>query len=158
MGHFPSNPWGKWKQVKLGNIFNWVKVKIKHQNVRGMTKSVCRKIFVIAMDCMSLFPLNFSSSFFWLLFCFFVFFQSSIKKKQFYLFIYGCAGSSLLWWAFSSYGKQGLHSSWGALASHSGGFSYCSTWALEHGGFRSCSVRALELRHTGLAALQHVRS
>ena len=25
-----------------------------------------------------------------------------------YLFIYGCAGSSLLWWAFSSYGKQGL--------------------------------------------------
>ena len=70
MGHFPSNPWGKWKQVKLGNIFNWVKVKIKHQNVRGMTKSVCRKIFVIAMDCMSLFPLNFSSSFFWLLFCF----------------------------------------------------------------------------------------
>ena len=61
-------------------------------------------------------------------------------------------------WAFSSYGKQGLHSSWGALASHCGGSPYCSTWDLEHGGFRSYSVRALELWHTGLAALQHVGS
>ena len=40
--------------------------------------------------------------------------------------------------AFSSCGEQGLLSSWGAQASHCGGFSCCRAWALGHAGFSSC--------------------
>ena len=48
--------------------------------------------------------------------------------KLFY-FIFGCAGSSLLW-AFFSCDQQGLLSSCSWLASHCGGFSYCRAWSL----------------------------
>ena len=44
-----------------------------------------------------------------------------------FLFIFGCAGSSLL---LSSSGERGLLSSSGARASHCSGFSCCEAWAL----------------------------
>ena len=46
------------------------------------------------------------------------------------LFIHGCVGSSLLPGLFSSCGKQGPLSGWGAQASHCGGFSCCRARAL----------------------------
>ena len=58
--------------------------------------------------------------------------------KQFYLFIYGCAGSSLLQGLFSSCSEQRLPSSCHAVASHCSAFSGCRTWALEHANFNSC--------------------
>ena len=66
------------------------------------------------------------------------------------LFIFGCAGSSLLHGLFSSRGKQGLLSSCGVWASHCGGFSRRAAWA--H-GLRSCSLQALgRLRSCGAQA------
>ena len=73
------------------------------------------------------------------------------------LFIFDCAGSSLLRWLFLSFSKQGLLSSRSALASHCGGFSCCGARALERAlcsrgsvvaehGFSSCSSWALEHR------------
>ena len=53
-----------------------------------------------------------------------------LKKKSFYLFIVGCAESSLPWELFSSYSDQGLLSSCGAWAFHCSGFSCCKAWAL----------------------------
>ena len=47
-----------------------------------------------------------------------------------YLFIYDCAGSSLLGRLFCSYGKWGLLSSHGAQASHCSGFFCCGARAL----------------------------
>ena len=68
------------------------------------------------------------------------------------------------WWAasllcelFSSWGGQGLLSSFRAQASHCGGFSWCRAWALGR-GFTSCSSWALELWCVGLAALRPVPS
>ena len=50
---------------------------------------------------------------------------SFIKKKKFYLFIFGCAGSSFLRGLFSSCSERGLLSSCGARVSYwGGGFSY----------------------------------
>ena len=43
-------------------------------------------------------------------------------------------------WTSCSYGKQGLLSSCGSLASHCDGFFCCGTLALERLGFKSCSV------------------
>ena len=43
--------------------------------------------------------------------------------KNIYLFIFGCAGSSLLHRLFSSCGEQTAHCS---------GFSCCGTWVLGH--------------------------
>ena len=60
------------------------------------------------------------------------------------LFIFGCAGSSLLRGLFSSCSKLGLLSSCGLWASYCGGSSYCGEPALGHKGFRSCSAWALE--------------
>ena len=59
----------------------------------------------------------------------------------FCLFSFGCAGSSLLRWLFSSCGERGLLSSCSvwlliAVASH------CDTWALGYTGFRSCCTWA----------------
>ena len=47
------------------------------------------------------------------------------------LFIFGCAGSSLLRGAFSNCGKWGLLSSCDVKASHGGGFSCCAAQTVE---------------------------
>ena len=70
-----------------------------------------------------------------------------------YVFIFGCAGSSLWHMAFlSSCSKHGLLSSCDARASHCGGFSGCGALALRHVSFNSCGSWALEhrLSHCGL--------
>ena len=59
------------------------------------------------------------------------------------VFIYGCAGSSLLLGLFSSCNEQGFLSSCGAQVYHCGGFSCCGARALEHLGFSSGSSRVL---------------
>ena len=59
------------------------------------------------------------------------FISPSLKKKNDFflnLFIFGCAGSSLLQELFSSCGEQGLLSSCSALASHYGSFSCWRAW------------------------------
>lgn len=57
------------------------------------------------------------------------------------LFLFGCAGSSLLCRLFflSSCGKWGLLSSYSARASHCCGFFCCRAYALGHVGFSSFS-------------------
>ena len=57
------------------------------------------------------------------------------------LFIFGCAGSSLVHGLFSRCCEWGLLSSCGAQASHCGGFS-CGAQALGHGAFSSCGTWA----------------
>ena len=59
------------------------------------------------------------------------------------LFIFGCAGSSLLCGLFSGCGKQGLLSSCGAQTSviAGSGLSSCGSQALEH-SFNSCGAWA----------------
>ena len=61
-----------------------------------------------------------------------------------YLFLFGCAGSSLM--LFSSCSKQGLLSSCGVQASHCGGFSCCRAWTPGHQRFSSCGSLPLEHR------------
>ena len=58
---------------------------------------------------------------------------------RFYLFIFGCDGSSLLIRLFSSFSEHRLLSSNGVWASRHGSFSCCGAWALEHTGCHSCS-------------------
>ena len=60
------------------------------------------------------------------------------------LFIFGCAGSSLLCGLFPSCGEQGLLSNCSMWASHCGGFSGCRAQTLGHKGFISCGSQALE--------------
>ena len=72
------------------------------------------------------------------------------QQLYFYLnffsfFIFDCAGSSLPCRLFCSCDEQGLLSSWGVRAAHSGGFS-CGAQALGHVGVSSCSSQALEHR------------
>ena len=76
-------------------------------------------------------------------------FSRALKKESFltfdqyaYLFIHGCAGSSLPRGFFPSCGKKGPLSSCDAMASHCGGFSCCRARALECTGFGSCSTWA----------------
>ena len=88
----------------------------------------------------------------------FFFFYSFI-----YLFIFGCAGSSLLRGPFSSCGEWGLVSSCGVQSSHCSGFSCWGAHALGRLGFSSCSSWALGHRLSrwwaqGLVALLLVRS
>ena len=66
--------------------------------------------------------------------------------------ISGCVGS--LWWhgLFSSCGEWELFSSFGAQASHCGGFSCCGTWAL---GAWASVVAAHGLSSCGSWALEH---
>ena len=72
---------------------------------------------------------------------------------NFYLFIFGCAGSSLLCRLFSGFSKQWLLCSCDARVLHCGGFSCCRAWALGHTGFSSCGTRAQELQFEGSSAL-----
>ena len=69
-----------------------------------------------------------------------------IFKKYIYLFIFGCAGSSLLGGLFSSCGKQGSLSSCGVWAFHCSGFSCCAAQSPGCVGFSSCGCWAPELR------------
>ena len=78
------------------------------------------------------------------------------------LFVFGCAGSSLLHRLFSSCGKQGLCSSCGVQAPHCSGFSCRGARAL---GAQASVVAAPGLQstgpkgqHIGLVAPQHVGS
>ena len=59
--------------------------------------------------------------------------------------------------AFSSCGEQGLLSSCGVWASHSGGFSCCRTPVLGHTGFSNCAV-GFHCCGTGLVSPWHVGS
>ena len=58
-----------------------------------------------------------------------------------YVFILGCAGSSLL---FCGCGEWGLLSSYNVLASHCSGFSLFRALGLRHTSFSSCGSQALE--------------
>ena len=69
----------------------------------------------------------------------FFFFLNSLKKKRI-LFIYGCAGSSMLSRIFSAYGEWGLLSSCNALVYHCGGFSCCRAQVPGCMGFSSCCM------------------
>ena len=80
------------------------------------------------------------------------------------LYVFGCAGSLLVQWVFSSCGEWGLLSTCSAQSSHCGGFSCfgaqalgawasvivghglssCDFLALGHTGFSNCSSQALE--------------
>ena len=55
-----------------------------------------------------------------------------------YLFIFGCARSSLLQGLFSGCTEQGLLSGCGVRVSHCYGFSCCTFWTLGCLGFNSC--------------------
>ena len=71
----------------------------------------------------------------------------NIKKKLFYLFILGCAGSSLLLVGFSLVvANRGLLFSCGARASHCVGVSCCRAQPLGHIDFSRSGSRALERR------------
>ena len=72
---------------------------------------------------------------------------------SFYLFIFGCAGSSLLCGLFFSCSKWGLLSSSGAWASHCGSFSYCGAQDL---GVKATIVATHELRSCGSWAPEQV--
>ena len=52
--------------------------------------------------------------------CFFIFLK--VKSCIYFIFIFGCVGSSLL--------RAGATLRFSARASHSGGFSFCGAWAL----------------------------
>ena len=69
-----------------------------------------------------------------------------------YLFSFGCAVSSLLYRLSSSCGERGLLSSFGALASHCGGFSCCRAQTLGLPGFSSFGSQALEHRLSSCGA------
>ena len=67
-----------------------------------------------------------------------------LKKNNFiYLFIFGCAGSSLLHRLFFSCSESGLLSSWGSWVSHCRGFSCWRPQALGCVGSGRCSFQAL---------------
>ena len=68
-----------------------------------------------------------------------------------YLFIYGCAGSSLLRTGFLQLWQAGATLCHGAWDSHCGGFSHCGTWAL---GARASVVVARGLSSCGSWALE----
>ena len=59
-----------------------------------------------------------------------------------YLFVFGCAGSSLLHRLFPGYGERGPLSSCDVWASHHGGFSCCKAQALGRADFSSSGLWA----------------
>ena len=89
--------------------------------------------------------------------------KSASFKKRIILFIFGCAGSSLLLGVFSCCDEQGLLSSCSAGASHCGGFSCCRVQALGHMGFSRLQFLASRAQvqcswYTGFVAPQHMES
>ena len=71
---------------------------------------------------------------------------SVISPPQVFLFVFGCAGSSLLCGLFYSCSHWEHCSLVTALVSHYNGFSCCRTQALGSMGFSNCRVWALEHR------------
>ena len=69
--------------------------------------------------------------------------HSSFLNNFIYLFIWGCAGSSLLCGLFSCCSERGLLSSCGARTSDCSGFSCCRALAVGHEGFSSFRPQAL---------------
>ena len=59
--------------------------------------------------------------------------------NEVYLFVFGCAGSSLQAF-FSSFREWELFSNWGVQASYCGGFSCSGAEALGHMGCSSCNT------------------
>ena len=70
----------------------------------------------------------------------------TLKNNFIYLFIFGCAGSSLLHGLVSNCGEWEPLSSCGVQASHCGGFFYWGARALGCTDFSSCGPQALEHR------------
>ena len=68
---------------------------------------------------------------------------------NFYFFIFGCAGSSLLLRLFSDCIEWRLVSNCSAQASHCSGFSCCRAQAPGHTSFSSCGTRAQSLQLRG---------
>ena len=77
----------------------------------------------------------------------------TLKKKNFYLFIFGCVGSSLRCAGFS---LQWLLLLWSS-GSRRTGFSCCGTWAQQL-CLAGSRAQAQQLWHMGLAASWHVGS
>ena len=76
------------------------------------------------------------------------------------IFIFGSAGSLMLCGLFCSCSEQGLLSSWGARASHCGGFSCCGAQALGPAGLSSWRhvssvVEEHGLKSTGSVVVVH---
>ena len=76
------------------------------------------------------------------------------KFIYFYLFIFGCVGSSLLRAGFLQLQRAGATLHCGVRASHCGGFSCCGAWAL---GVQASVVVARRLCSCGLRALERRR-
>ena len=75
--------------------------------------------------------------------------ESAMMERTYlfiYLFTFGCAGSLLLLWLFSSCRERDLLSSCGAQTSHCGGWSCCGARALGPPGSSSCGSWALAHR------------
>ena len=79
------------------------------------------------------------------------FFSLSNKFILFYLFIFGCVGSSLLLTGLLYLRRAGATLRCSARASHCGGFSHCGAWAL---GARASVVVACGLSSCGSQALE----
>ena len=70
-----------------------------------------------------------------------------------FIFMFGCAGSSLLCRLFSSCTKWGLLSSCCAQASCGSGFTCCTAQAPGRAGFSACGCQALEHRLSSCGTL-----
>ena len=75
-----------------------------------------------------------------------------LRVPLFYIFIFGCPGSSLLHGAFSSCGERGLLSSCSAPASHGGGVLCCGAQTSGCAGLSSygsgiCSTGSIVVTH-----------
>ena len=75
-----------------------------------------------------------------------------LKKKVYFSFIFGCAGSSLLCGIVSSSSIWGLFYSCGMQTSHYSSVSCHRAWALQSAGFSSCSMWAQQLPFPGSRA------
>ena len=72
--------------------------------------------------------------------------SSFLFLKFLFIYLFDCAGSSLLLGLFSSCGEWGLLPSCVAWASHFSDFSCCGAWALGLPGFCSCSAWIQQLQ------------
>ena len=72
------------------------------------------------------------------------FFKWFLKINLFFIYLFlTVLGLHCCVQAFSSYGEQGILSSFEERLSHCLGFSYCGAWALGYVGFSSFSTQAL---------------
>ena len=85
-------------------------------------------------------------------FFFFCFAYQVFFIFNFFIFYFGCVGSSLLCAGFLQLRRVGATLCCGAQASHCGGLSSCGAWAL---GVRASVVAACKLSSCGMRALEH---